>query len=323
MKKIITLIIILLFPINMLAYSYYIIPGGDTIGIEIKSDGVYVVGFYKIDGKNINQFLNIGDKIIKIGEENINSTESLIEGIKKYEKDEKVSIMYVRDGILKDGLLELKKDSNGYKTGIYVKGDTLGIGTLTYIDPNSKVYGMLGHSLNFSFNNERIKIDSGTSYETDVKSFTKSQNGNPGSKNALIIKEKQFGNISKNSNYGIFGNTNKTIERETIPIGTMDEIKLGKAYIYTSNIEDEIKAYEIKIIDINKKHNDKNIYFEITDENLINLSGGIVQGMSGSPIIQDGKIIGAVTRVLIDDVKKGYGISIITMLEEGDKINKN
>ena len=103
----------------------------------------------------------------------------------------------------------------------------------------------------------------------------------------------------------------------------MDEVMLGNASIYTSNIEDNVKEYEIKIIEIDKESNEKNIYFEIVDEELLQMSGGIVQGMSGSPIIQNNKIIGAVTRVLVEDVKKGYGISIITMLEEGDKLINN
>jgi stage IV sporulation protein B len=207
-----------------------------------------------------------------------------------------------------------------YKTGLYVKSNVLGIGTLTYIDPNSRVYGVLGHSLNLSQTNQKIDVSTGYSYVADVIGFTKSTDGKPGSKNANIKKDKVLGTIDNNTNYGIFGIFNKTYNRELLRVGDINDIKLGKAFIRTTNDRDEIINYEIKILEINKNNSDKNIYFEIVDDKLIEMSGGIVQGMSGSPIIQGDYIVGAVTRVLIDDVSKGYGISIVTMLEEGDKI---
>ena len=320
MRKYLLVLILLLLPFSVFAYSNYIIPGGDAIGIEIKSNGVYVVGFYKIDGKYINEFLELGDKIIQVGDEEVSDSNSLVSSINRYASHDSVSVIYIRNNQEFQGQLQLVNDSYGYKTGLYVKGDTLGIGTLTYIDPNNGVYGLLGHSLNHSFNNELVSVFEGYSYDADVKSFTRSIDGSPGSKNAIILKEQRFGSIHHNSNYGLFGVTTRNIKRDVMPVGNMDEVELGKAYIYTSNTLEEVKSYEIKILDINKKQTDKNFYFEIVDKDLLEMSGGIVQGMSGSPIIQNGKIIGAVTRVLIDDVKRGYGISIVTMLEEGDKI---
>lgn len=320
MKKILLFLWMFILPFQVFAYSEYIIPGGDTIGIEVKSDGVFVIGFYKIDGSYINHNLELGDKIIKVNNQKVVDTNSLVFNINKYVADNSVNITYIRNGKEYEDRLELVSDSYGYKTGLYVKGDTLGIGTLTYIDPNSGIYGLLGHSLNYSFNNEFVEINNGTAYEADVKSFTRSKDGSPGSKNAVILREKIFGSLKHNSNYGVFGSIEKKMNRDVLPVGNLEDVELGSAYIYTSNALDEIHSYEIKIIDINKNHKDKNIYFEIVDSELLNLSGGIVQGMSGSPIIQNGKIIGAVTRVLVDDVKRGYGISIVTMLEEGDSI---
>jgi stage IV sporulation protein B len=231
-----------------------------------------------------------------------------------------LNISYIRNNKLYEDVLEVVENNGDYKTGLYVKSNVLGIGTLTYIDPNSRVYGVLGHSLNLSQTNQKIDVSTGYSYVADVIGFTKSTDGKPGSKNANIKKDKVLGTIDNNTNYGIFGIFNKTYNRELLRVGDINDIKLGKAFIRTTNDRDEIINYEIKILEINKNNSDKNIYFEIVDDKLIEMSGGIVQGMSGSPIIQGDYIVGAVTRVLIDDVSKGYGISIVTMLEEGDKI---
>lgn len=322
MKKILW-ILILFIPFITFAYSKYIIPGGDTLGIEVNSKGIIVVGFYKVNGQYINQDLSIGDKITHVNNIEVNTTEDLVNLIDKYINNNHVNITYERKNKSYNLDLYLSLFNGTYRTGLYVKGSILGIGTLTYIDPNTNVYGVLGHSLNISKTNERIEIKTGFSYSANVTSFTRSINGSPGSKNANIDKQNIFGTIKRNSNYGIFGITNEIKKNEdTLEVGLIDEVTLGKAYIYTTNEDNEIAQFEIKILEVDKNNDEKNIFFKIVDEDMINMSGGIVQGMSGSPIIQNNKIIGAVTRVLVDDVKEGYGISIITMLEEGDNLIK-
>ncbi len=322
MKKILW-ILILFIPFITFAYSKYIIPGGDTLGIEVNSKGIIVVGFYKVNGQYINQDLSIGDKITHVNNIEVNTTEDLVNLIDKYINNNHVNITYERKNKSYNLDLYLSLFNGTYRTGLYVKGSILGIGTLTYIDPNTNVYGVLGHSLNISKTNERIEIKTGFSYNANVTSFTRSINGSPGSKNANIDKQNIFGTIKRNSNYGIFGITNEIKKNEdTLEVGLIDEVTLGKAYIYTTNEDNEIAQFEIKILEVDKNNDEKNIFFKIVDEDMINMSGGIVQGMSGSPIIQNNKIIGAVTRVLVDDVKEGYGISIITMLEEGDNLIK-
>ncbi len=320
MKKIFFFIVVLLFPFFVFAYSHYIIPGGDTLGIEVNSKGVYVVGFYKVDGKNINNDLKVGDIIIKIHNQEINDYSSMIEYIHEYMNNDTVDITYIRDGIEYHKQLQLVPKENEYKTGLYVKNSIIGVGTLTYIDPESKIYGILGHSLNTKYNSQSIDVYSGYTYDASVKSFTRSSNGSPGSKNAVILKERLFGEINHNSDYGVYGKTENVISRDYMEVGSLSDVHEGSAYILTSDLDNHIGKYDIQIIKVDSKNQDKNLYFEITDKDLIQLSGGIVQGMSGSPIIQNNKIVGAVTRVVVDDVKKGYGISIITMLEEGDKI---
>ena len=322
MKKIIYLLI-LFCPFYIFAYSDKVIPGGETIGLDIRSDGILIVGFYKANGKFINQSLQIGDKIVSVGNKDVNDVNLLSELIEEYMEDSKVDIKYKRNGKIYDGVLELSYFNGNYRTGLYVKGNIVGIGTLTYIDPENGIYGALGHVINESKTNSKVEVKEGFAFEANVTSFTKSQNGIPGSKNANILREKYFGSILKNTDYGVFGKTKYDLQKDLIDVGLIDDVSEGKAYIYTTNLKNQISTYEIKIVDVDKDSDDKNYYFEIVDDELLSMSGGIVQGMSGSPIVQNNKIIGAVTRVLIDDVKKGYGINIVTMLEEGDKLLKN
>ena len=155
-----------------------------------------------------------------------------------------------------------------------------------------------------------------------ISSVTKSTNGNPGSINTKFYRDKVYGTINKNVESGIFGNYLESIDNDAlIEVASIDEVKLGEASIYTNLYNNDVREYKINILRVDKGNKIKNIYFEVTDEALLNKAGGIVQGMSGSPIVQNGKLIGAVTHVLIDDVTTGYGISIITMLEEGEKNN--
>lgn len=318
MKKL--LLFIFLFPSMVLAYSNYLIMGGDTLGVEVNSKGIIVVGFYKVDNEYINKDLQVGDVILEVNDIEVNSANELVHLVDKYMVDGSVSIKYDRNNKIYNDELDLKYDSGTYKTGLYVKSSILGVGTLTYIDPNTGVYGILGHSLNMSKTNKKIEVYNGYTYNAKVVNFTRSKDGSPGSKNADIDKNNVFGTIESNTKYGVFGRVNDVENTELIEVGKIEDVKVGKAYIYTTNLDNEIEKYEIKILEVNKYSNDKNLYFEIVDKDLINMSGGIVQGMSGSPIIQDGKIIGAVTRVLVDDVSRGYGLSIVKMLEEGDKI---
>lgn len=317
MKKLL-ISIILLMPFNVFAYSDYIIPGGETIGISVNNDGVVVMGFYKVNNDYINSFLEVGDNIIYVNNEEVDNIEELSNLIEKNINDNSVSIIYVRDGIEYEGLLELRLVDGIYKSGLYIKSNVVGIGTVTYIDGD--IYGALGHVINFGSINKKVEIKDGTAFFSDVTNFIRSRNGNPGSKSADIIYDKEFGSIDSNTNYGIYGYIKNKNDKELMEVGELDDVMLGSASIYTTNLDDEVVEYEIKILEIDKESKDKNFYFEVVDKDLLEMSGGIVQGMSGSPIIQNNKIVGAVTRVLIDDVKKGYGISIVTMLEEGDKL---
>lgn len=317
--KILIFLTSFIMPISILAYSEYIIPGGENIGIEIKSKGVMIVGLYEINGKYLGTEagLKVGDVITKINNQNVETIDDMTEQISKSE--ETIQINYIRNEKEETTTMNLIKDENNvYKTGLYVKDEIKGIGTLTYIDPETKLFGALGHEIIEKTTGKILEVKDGKIYNSKVTNIEPSRNGNPGEKNAVFGN--QIGEIKENTNKGIFGEYQEKIpEKKKYKVAQIDEIKTGEAKILTVLNDEEIKEYKIEILKISDKNEKtKNLLFEIKDENLLETTGGIVQGMSGSPIIQDNKIIGAVTHVVVDSPTKGYGIFITNMLEEAE-----
>ena len=325
MKKVLfTFFVIFLFPLGVFAYSKYIIPGGESIGIKINTEGLVVVGFYKVEDEYIakNNF-KIGDKIINVNGKNVNTIDELTDAVSKSEISSlNVKVTVKRNDREVDTYLKLIVKDGTYKTGLYVKDSLIGLGTLSYIDPVSKIYGALGHEITMNETGNKVDVRDGNILYSKVIGIDKSRNGRVGSKNANIIFDRKIGTIQKNTNKGIYGiYTDNLPNKDTYQVADFSNIKKGDAYILTVTKDNKIEKYSINILDkySSKKDTQKAFSFEITDKNLLNKTGGIVQGMSGSPIIQDDKIIGAVTNVLVDNVTLGYGISIITMLAEGEK----
>ena len=325
MKKVLfTFFVIFLFPLGVFAYSKYIIPGGESIGIKINTEGLVVVGFYKVEDEYIakNNF-KIGDKIINVNGKNVNTIDELTDAVSKSEMSSlNVKVTVKRNDREVDTYLKLVVKDGTYKTGLYVKDSLIGLGTLSYIDPVSKIYGALGHEITMNETGNKVDVRDGNILYSKVIGIDKSRNGRVGSKNANIIFDRKIGTIQKNTNKGIYGiYIDNLPNKETYQVADFSNIKKGDAYILTVTKDNRIEKYSINILDkySSKKDTQKAFSFEITDKNLLNKTGGIVQGMSGSPIIQDDKIIGAVTNVLVDNVTLGYGISIITMLAEGEK----
>ena len=314
MKKLkILLISWLLLPINVFAYSNYIIPGGETLGIEVNSKGVMVIGFYQINGK-----FNKGVPVIKAGE--VNTIEELTKEIEANISLGEVNVELRRDGKDRTSKLELVKDGDIYKTGLYVKNSITGTGTLTYIDPETKIFGALGHEIVESNTNSIVEIKDGSIFRNYITGIDKSRVGYAGSKNAKFYYNTKYGTINKNTNVGIYGIYDSVLpNKEKFEVAKKEEIKIGKASIATVLSKEDINYYDIEITRIDEYAKVKNISFKITDKELLDKTGGVVQGMSGSPIIQNGKIIGAVTHVIIDNPTTGYGLFITTMLEEGEK----
>ena len=326
MKKIknILLLAILSFfiiPLNIYAYSKYIIAGGENIGIKLNTDGILVIGTYKINDKNpgLEAGLKVGDIITSINDSAVNNISQMVNEI-NISTSQQIKIGYLRNNEKKSTNLNLYKENNTYKTGLYVKDSISGIGTLTYIDPETKLFGALGHEITESSTGKIINITNGTIFDSTVTGITPSSDGNPGEKNATFNTRLINGDILENTNKGIFGiYTNDIIKEKLFKVADIDEIKTGEAKILTVLDGNKIGEYSINILKVSKtKDNIKNIIFEITDEDLLKKTNGIIQGMSGSPIIQDEYIIGAVTHVVVDNPHKGYGILITNMLEEAE-----
>lgn len=315
MKRILLLLTILFWPINVLAYSNYIIPGGQSIGVEVDTKGVMVIGFYKIDGKYNESELEVGDYIIKINDININSLDDLTTSIEKYAGSKNVQITYLRNNKENTCDFNIIKSEGKYKTGLYVKDGIKGIGTLSYIDPETKIYGALGHEIIESNTSIKVELATGYIFPSYITGIDKSSPGRAGSKIATFDYNIHFGNVQKNTDYGIFGTYDEP-DGEVMEIGSP---KIGTAYIRTVLKQDNVEEYPIEITKINETSKTKNITFKIESNDLLSKTGGVVQGMSGSPIIQDNKIVGVLTHVIVDNPTTGYGIFITTMLEEGDK----
>lgn len=323
MKKLKVLLISwVLLPINVFAYSDYIIPGGDTLGIEINSDGIMVIGFYEINGKYNKGTPNIkvGDYILEIENEKVSDVNSLTRIVEKNIDKGYVDVLVKSRGKLKNVKLDLIKDDNVYKTGLYVKNSITGIGTLSYIDPSTKIFGALGHEIIDSNTSEIVEIKSGTIFKNYITGIEKSVTGTAGSKNAKFYYNTKYGVILKNTNVGIYGKYDASLpNKEPMKVAKTNEVKIGDAYISTVIEGQKINNFNIEITKIDETAKIKNITFTIKDEELLAKTGGVVQGMSGSPIIQNDKIVGAVTHVIVDNPTTGYGLFITTMLKEGEK----
>ncbi len=305
-------------PLNVLAYSNYVYMGGNTIGIEVNTDGVLVVGFYQINGKYNKSDLMVGDYIKKVNNTPVNNLNELTNIIEKYANNKEVNIEYKRYNNIYNTTLKLIEDNGIYKTGLYVKDSIMGIGTLTYIDPESLIYGALGHEIVHNGSSKIVEIKDGNIFKNTIVSIDKSSDGYAGSKNAKYYYNTRYGNILKNTNHGIFGKYASNIDDYEL-VMVSDDIKIGDAYIYTVLDGNKVEEFKINIIGININSDTKNITFEIVDDRLIKETGGIVQGMSGSPIMQNGNIIGVVTHVIVDNPLTGYGLFITKMLEERER----
>lgn len=312
---------LLIIPTYTLAYSDYILAGGENIGIELNSKGVIIVGTYEVNGKNLAKEAGIhaGDKITKINNKEVSTIEEMLNIVEKTTNKENIDITYLRAGKENKTTLRLTKtNDNIYKTGLYVKDTISGVGTLTYIDPNTKLFGALGHEIIEKNTGQKLEIKDGKIYSSTVTGITRSDIGKPGEKNARYDSSNIFGNVKENTTSGIFGNYTSTLpDKKLYKVAKDNEVKMGDATILTVIDGNIVESFGINILKVSTNEV-KNILFEITDSRLLKKTGGIVQGMSGSPIIQDDYIVGAVTHVVVDDPTKGYGIFITKMLEEAE-----
>ena len=308
-----------------------LIPGGMPIGIYMETDGVMVLGTDEIkssDGSSTSPAKHLvkdGDYIVGIDEEEVENKQELIEVMQNMSK--KTVILHLRRKMeYIDVKIHPAKDEEGkYKLGIWVRDNVQGLGTITFLNANSE-FGALGHGIHDVDTSELLEISEGTLYETSIQNIKKGQNGCPGGMEGIIVYNHYnvLGSITSNTETGIYGKIDRVDKvfknQEAYPAASKEEIKTGKAYIRCA-VSGEVKDYEIQItkIDLHPGEVNKGIEIRVTDEELLRITGGIVQGMSGSPILQDGKIVGAVTHVFVQDSTKGYGIFIENMLENLDE----
>lgn len=305
--------------------------GGFPFGARFFTGGITVVGFSEVetDSENKSPAYNAGmrenDFITAVNGIAIESAEIFISKVEE-SKGLPLAMDFKRNGKIFSVSVTpvISKDDGKYKTGMWIKDSTAGIGTVTFIVPDTKMFGGLGHSIYDSENGQSASIKGGYITEVAIDSVKQGTQGEPGELKGTFSKEK-IGSLKQNSKVGVFGffTTLPSITKQcnTVNVATPDEVKTGPAKIRCTVSSDGIREYDVSIEEKSMDEpTNKNFVIEITDENLIAKTGGIVQGMSGSPIIQDGKLIGAITHVLISEPKKGYGIYIGNMLSQMSKV---
>jgi len=316
--------------VNVVSNSV-IVGGGEAIGMKLNSLGLTVVTFEEITTRDYSKVKPYKDKNIQRGdiivEINGIKVEEVNQFVKEIQKSQgnPVELSFLRNGTLYKEVITPMIDRNDgkYKLGMWVKNITSGVGTVTYIDKNTGMFGALGHGISDMDGMGLLNVDRGTAYKAIILSVQKGKKGNPGELKGAIRENEIYGEVVKNTRFGVFGYINKDAEilGNEYEICLKNDVKEGKAQIISTINGDKTEVYDIEIEQVNThgEIQEKSMIIRITDKNLINKTGGIVQGMSGSPIIQDGKLIGAVTHVLINEPTRGYGIFIETMLENADK----
>lgn len=329
-KCIIFLLSLSLFSPSLIYANSELIVGGDTIGIEVEYDGVMVTGTYTIsEGASLYDPASVfqkGDIIKNVNGVSVHSLEELYAIMNTFQNEiNDIPCDIERDGAIVSVTLKtiLDRNSNSYKSGLYVKDKIVGVGTMTYYDPIHQSYGALGHEIMDTDLQKIADISQGTIYPSNVTSITKAQSQIAGEKHATIDYERPLGDIQKNTNIGIYGNY-QTIDEASLKMewANKEEITTGKAQIYTVISGTTIESYEIEITKVHEQDVSavKGIEFTIVDPVLLDKTNGIIQGMSGSPIVQNGKIIGAVTHVILADPVQGYGVFIEWMLQESNNL---
>lgn len=297
-----------------------LIPGGTPIGIKILTEGIIVVKVQQgspADNAGIKQ----GDNITSANGKKLTSSTELSQIISGA-KDTEIKITYLRDGKENSTsfIPEYSKQEGTYKAGIWIKDSSAGVGTLTFIDPETGIFGALGHPVSDCDTGNLLPLGSGEIVNAVITGCEKGESGIPGELFGSFASNLASGKIIKNCEQGIFGLTTTTPCGEALPIAFRPEVKIGKATVLTTVEGTTPKEYEVEIERIvqSPSARSKNIIVKVTDPKLLEITGGIVQGMSGSPIIQDGKLVGAITHVFVSDPTRGYGIFIEDMLKEAD-----
>lgn len=312
-----------------------VIPLGNVAGLKLYTQGVLVVGMSQIEGEDNKIYkpyeeagIEQGDSIIKINNEKIDSTEELLECISKC-KGKTVNITYLKDGEeIQKTITPVKTSKNTYKLGLWVRDAAAGVGTLTFYDTQSNGIASLGHGIQDVDTGEMVDISSGELVTTEIINIEKGEKEKPGRIEGSIEDCNTIGTIYSNTKFGVYGHIqNKNMlelnEKDAINVALRNEIQEKDATIMCTLEDGKTEEYSVKIQKVFRNNNEdnKSMIVKITDERLLEKTGGIVQGMSGSPIIQNGKLIGALTHVLVSDPTTGYGVFADLMIKELREVN--
>lgn len=307
-----------------------VIPVGNIAGVKLYTNGVLVVGMSEIEGEDNKKYkpyantgIEEGDTIISINNTEILNTDDLV-NIVNSSNGNKLDIKYVRDNqSLECSITPVKTIENDYKLGLWVRDSAAGVGTVTFYEPSTKSFAALGHGIVDIDTEELINIASGEFVTTKILNIKKGESGNPGRIQGTIDNQENIGIISKNTRFGIYGKVDDTHNlnidyTEEMEVALRSEIQKGKATILCSLDNEKVKEYEIEIekIYVNNNYDNKSMLIKITDQELLEKTGGIIQGMSGSPIIQNGKFVGAITNVLVNNPEEGYAVFGDIMLKQ-------
>ncbi len=308
-----------------------LVPLGNTTGIKLFFDGVTVVDVSEVETQKgmVNPAklagISPGDVIKSVDGQDIHSNEQLKKLLESCD-GKPITVKYTRGKqSLSTEIMPVKNTRGEYKAGIWIRDSMAGIGTLTFYDPTNKIFGALGHGICDSESEEIVPFGSGTLMESKVVEVKKGEPGKPGELVGEYNLSEDSGIVRGNTEAGIFGemgNTGKVKRLKALPICRKGEVHTGKAQMLSNVSGEKVEEYSIEIVRIfaDNGNDTKNFMLHVTDKKLIEKTGGIVQGMSGSPILQNGKLVGAVTHVLINDPTRGYGIFIENMLSEAEKI---
>ena len=308
------LVVLSVMPVSAKA-SRFLIPGGQIIGLQLRNNTVTVAAFDDVLGADArNNGLRIGDEILSIENHSVSCAEDIRTALTQ--ADDSVTLIVRREGKQKTLEVTPRQTENGPRLGIHLKQGITGIGTVTWYDPGTGRFGTLGHGVSDS-RGRLLNMTAGNAYHAQVISVKKGRSGVPGllkgSADALGI----CGTLLKNTPQGVFGISKEGWRGESLPVADFETIHAGSAFIRSTTDETGVQEYSVEILKIypEDRTDGRNFLIQITDPELLSKTGGIVQGMSGSPIIQDGKLVGAVTHVLVNDPQRGYGIFIENMLE--------
>ena len=304
MKKIILFLLTLLLLCGA-ASAATVIPGGGTIGLSLTVDGAAIVSFSRDEPKRAG--LECGDVITAVDGRPVGSVTEVLAAVAASE-GKPLRLTVRREGETKDVRLAPVQAETGWQLGLYLRDRLTGIGTVTYYEPDSGTFAALGHGV--SEGGALLPLKEGTALESEVVSVVRGQDGAAGTLHGAVAGGCVRGEISGNTPQGVFG-TMDAPDGQAVQTGTAH---IGEAVIRSNVRGSEVEEFTVRIRSVNARAAQKNLLIEVTDPALLEQTGGIVQGMSGSPILQDGKLVGAVTHVLLDDPATGYGILIDRML---------